>query len=103
MPVKFGMDSLVLHMVSQHFATGIVAPTPTNAKCTALPQMERKESCFHVTTFVKLRSCRVRMPVDAAVDSLVRHLTSHHFATESVAPTPTTDFSTTIKGTANMA
>jgi hypothetical protein len=51
---------------------------------------------------VKLRSCRVRMPVEAAVDSSLYHMDPHHFATGLVAPSPTTEFSTTIKGGSNI-
>ena len=55
MPVEFGRTSLVPYMDPDHFATGMVAPSRTNAKCTALPPIERKESCFHVISL--LSSC----------------------------------------------
>jgi hypothetical protein len=42
----------------------------------------------------KLRSCPVRLPVEAAVDSLVHPVVPHHFATGMVAPSTTTEFST---------
>jgi hypothetical protein len=57
--------------------------------CTTHPQMERNESCFHVIFLLsKLRSCRVRTPVEFGVDRLLNHMVAQNFAHESVAPSP---------------
>jgi hypothetical protein len=60
--------------------------------------MERKESCFHVITFVKLRSLDVRRASRDAVDSRLNHMVPHTFRTGMIAPTPTTKYRTSYKG-----
>jgi hypothetical protein len=85
------MDSRLDPLVLQTFRTGLVAPSHTNTKCTGY-QGRANESCSHVLfpgLLVKLRSFRCAMPVEAATDSILNHMVSHHFATCIVAPCPT--------------
>jgi hypothetical protein len=93
--VETAVDSFLFHMVPHHFATGLVAPSPTTEFSTASWQDGAKRVVFPCDfLIVKLRSFRCTMPVEAEVGSLVRHMVSHHFATGLVAPSPTTEFST---------
>jgi hypothetical protein len=89
-------DHLVHGPIRHLFAAHASAPGPTTGYCAS--HKERVVIPRVVSDLVvKLRSFRCAMPVAFGMDSLVRHMDPHHFATGMLAPTPSTAFSTDLQ------
>jgi hypothetical protein len=78
-----------------HSLSRLFVPSPASDFSTASLKDGAKRVVFpRDFLVVKLRSFERAMPVEAAVNSLVRHMVLHDFATGLIAPSPTNAFPT---------